>query len=38
MSLCVACFGPVSVLFYLMFVWMIFKEAEWPRFVVRTAH
>ena len=35
MSLCVVCFGASSCIVY---VWMIFKEAEWPRFVVRTAY
>ena len=29
---------PVSVLFYLMYVWMIFKVAERPRFGIRTAY
>ena len=29
---------PLSVLFYLMYVWMLFKVAEWSRFGIRTAH
>ena len=36
MTLCVLV--PVSVLIYLMYVWMIFKVAERSRFGIRTAY
>ena len=31
MSLCIACFSASFCIVYLMYVSMIFKEAEWPR-------